>query len=386
MPTPRARATVRSAAFTIAEGLESRMLFAADLSGGMLTKFNIPSNAAGTGYQPGIVTAAGGGANGASSTSDGDDTIERSHHESLEFTAHATISDGLDVDMYRFTAQKGQRITFDVDRPLGSTLDSVLRLFNSAGQEVAVNDDGASPTEPDSLESYIDFTFTVSGTYYIAVSGGFNDGYNAVTGAGDVTSPSTGKYDLIVQKYQNPDKHDTIFTFFDTLGKTDTASQNIDTGTDVDVYRIKAKAGDKIGFDINVDPFNPLDPLDSYLRLFNDNGVQLAANDDGDNPTEPPNVPPGPSYFEYTFQEDGTYFIGVSGKGNETYNVITGGGDTPGLGDGTLSAHHDAAQPVTGWRRRDGNVPRVYRNSKTGADSVRARSLLHRPAGSRFTT
>jgi len=334
---PRRDTSVRSAAFTIAEGLESRMLFAADLSGGMLAKFNIPTNAAGTGYQPGIVTAAGGGANGASSTSDGDDTIERSHHKTLNFTFDGTISDGLDVDMIRFSARKNQHVTFDTDRPLGSTVDTVLRLFNSAGQEVATNDDGASPTEPDSLESYIDFTFTVAGTYYIGVSGGFNDGYNAVTGAGDVTSPSTGKYELIAQNYVNPDHHDTIFTFIDTLGKTDSASQEIDSGTDVDVYRIKVKAGDKIAFDIDADVNFPLDPLDSYLRLFDDNGVQLASNDDGDDPTEPANMPPGPSYFEYTFQEDGTYFIGVSGKGNDTYNVITGAGDKPGSATGHYS-------------------------------------------------
>ena len=331
-PTPRR--SVRAAAFTIAEGLESRMLLAADLSGGMLNKFNIPTNAAGTGYQPGIVTAAGGGANGASSTSDGDDTIERAHHKSLEFTFDGTISDGLDVDMFRFTARKGRHVTFDIDRPSGSQLDSVLRLFNSAGQEVAVSDDDPSPTEPNSLESYIDFTFTVSGTYYIAVSGGFNDGYNAVTGAGDVTSPSTGRYKLIAQDYQNRDHDDTIDTFQDTLGKTDQASGFISFDTDVDLYRIKVNAGDKIAFDIDSDVAFPFDTVDTYLRLLDDNNVQLAANDDGDDPTEPPNAPPtgtpGPSYFEYTFQESGTFYIGVSSAPNQTYNIITGAGDTAG--------------------------------------------------------
>jgi len=337
-PAPSRRADcVQSAALTIAEGLESRMLFAADLSGGMLAKFNIPTNAAGTGYQPGIVTAAGGGANGASSTSDGDDTLERARHKSLEFTFDGTISDGLDVDMLRFNATKGKHVTFDIDRPLGSSLDSVLRLFNSAGQELAVSDDDPSPTEPDSLESYIDFTFTVSGTYYIAVSGGFNDGYNAVTGAGDVMSPSTGRYSLKAQNYDNPDHDDTLFTFQDTLGKTDDASGFVSTDTDVDLYRIKVNAGDKIAFDIDADVNFPFDPLDSFLRLLDDNGVQLASNDDGDDPTEPPNQPAGPSYFEYTFRESGTYFIGVSGKGNETYNIITGGGDTPGAEIGHYS-------------------------------------------------
>ena len=103
------------------------------------------------------------------------------------------------------------------------------------------------------FESYIDFTFTVSGTYYVAVSGGFNDGYNAVTGAGDVTSPSTGRYNLIAQDFQNRDGNDTIDTFEATLGKTDQYSDVISFDTDVDLFRIKVNAGDRIAFDTSND-------------------------------------------------------------------------------------------------------------------------------------
>jgi hypothetical protein len=319
-----------------AEPLEQRRLLAADLSGGMFNKFaTSPTN----GYTPGIVTAAGDGANGASSAGDSDDRLNNAKSKSLNFSQDAEISSALDVDLYKFKADAGDRVTFDLDRPALSTLDSVLRLFNAAGQEIAISDDDASPTEPDSLESYIDFTFVVDGTYYIGVSGAFNDGYNAVTGAGDVAG-SQGKYKLIAQDYQDPDSNDALNEPEETLGRTDSDVGTISAPTDVDIYRINVSAGDTIAFDVDLDLTNPLTPVDSFLRLFNDNGVQLAINDDGDDPTEVAEMV-GHSYFEYTFLEGGTYFIGISGVGNETYDPMTGDGDTAGaVGNYTLYTTH----------------------------------------------
>jgi hypothetical protein len=332
-----ASAQRRSRLPMISESLETRTFMAADLSGGMLGKFN-------QSYTPGIVTAAGTGTTGASSAGDSNDKITNAKKKSLNFTEDASISSGLDVDLFKFTVKTGQRVTFDIDRPAGSTLDSVLRLFNAAGQEVpddvnnndGISDDQGTASEPDiapsevaSRESFIDYTFAAGGTYYVGVSGTFNDAYNAVSGAGDANSPSTGKYKLVVQKYVNPDGNDTTTNFDESIRKTDSETGTISTPTDVDMYQIKVNAGDVIGFDIDNDLANPLSPLDSFLRLFDDNGVQLAANDDGDDPTEAAEDL-GHSYFQYTFTQSGTYYIAVSGKGNELYNPLTGAGDTAG--------------------------------------------------------
>ena len=53
--------------------------------------------------------------------------------------------------MYRFTVSDGQEIGFDLDTAATNGLnDSILRLFDSAGDELAFNDDGALPGESSS--------------------------------------------------------------------------------------------------------------------------------------------------------------------------------------------------------------------------------------------
>ena len=82
-----------------------------------------------------------------------------------------------------------------VSRPItskpvdGNAMDTVLRLFNSAGSQLAVNDNFTG------LYSRLDYTFTATGTYYIGVSGAANVGYNANAG-GSGDAGSTGDYRL----------------------------------------------------------------------------------------------------------------------------------------------------------------------------------------------
>ena len=59
------------------------------------------------------------------------------------------------------------------------------------------NDDGAALGESHTYESYLEYTFTSGGTYYLGVSGYRNNAYNAVSGTGDA-SGSTGDYTLIL--------------------------------------------------------------------------------------------------------------------------------------------------------------------------------------------
>jgi hypothetical protein len=75
------------------------------------------------------------------------------------------------------------------------SLDSVLRLFDSTGTQVAVSDDAPAPGEWFSLDSYINFTATSSDTYYVGVSSYANFNYDPfVEGSG--SGYSTGNYDI----------------------------------------------------------------------------------------------------------------------------------------------------------------------------------------------
>ncbi|NBV44855.1 MAG: hypothetical protein EBR86_04265 [Planctomycetia bacterium] len=232
------------------------------------------------------------------------------------------ITPALDVDMYAFTVTAGQRIAFDIDRPAGSGLDSYLRWFDARGNELASNDDGPTPGEAASTESYLEFTFPTAGTFYLGVSGFGNARYNALDGTGDSVG-STGGYTLSLAPV-DPDPDDAIpqALALGALTQVRSRSGTIDApGTDVDMYSFTVAAGQRIGFDIDR---SGMGTLDSVLRLFDSSGRELRANDDGPTPGE---APSSESYLEYMFTDAGTYFVGVSGFGNSSYSPTDGSGD-----------------------------------------------------------
>ena len=108
-----------------------------------------------------------------------------------------------DVDMFAVTVRAGETVQFDVDHPFGM-FDSVLRLFNSAGQELAFSDDDPAPGEAGGAgEAYVRHTFAAAGTYYAGLSGAGNIAYDPATGEGDA-SGTTGPYQLVVTIAQAP--------------------------------------------------------------------------------------------------------------------------------------------------------------------------------------
>ncbi|MGD9790626.1 MAG: sensory rhodopsin transducer [Phycisphaerales bacterium] len=108
----------------------------------------------------------------------------------------ATIGNGffanLDVDLYMLTLARGGEITAETiaaRRSIPSNLDTVIRLFNSRGEQIASNDQFFG------TDSFIDFFVASGGTYYIGVSGFGNAAYNPDVG-GSGTTQSLGVYDL----------------------------------------------------------------------------------------------------------------------------------------------------------------------------------------------
>ena len=242
-----------------------------------------------------------------------------------------------DVDMFTFTVNAGQRVTFDIDRPSGN-LDSVIRLFNGSGTQLQANDDGIAPGEASTDESYLDVTFAVAGTYALGVSGYGNVNYNAVTGAGD-TSGRTGAFTLVVTPFPSKasDADDqlseainlgTLSTPFSVSGNT------IDVAADVDMFSFKVTAGQRATFDID----RPSGELDSIIRLFDSTGTQIKINDDGRGEGESSSRE---SFLDVTFAAAGTYYLGVSGYRNSTYNAVTGAGDK----DGSVGAYAVVVTP-----------------------------------------
>jgi hypothetical protein len=82
-----------------------------------------------------------------------------------------------DVDAYRFKARTGDEMVFQVvARPLGARLDSVVRLLDASGKQVAENNDVDL-----NRDSVLTWKFTNSGTYSISIEdlehGGGTEGF-----------------------------------------------------------------------------------------------------------------------------------------------------------------------------------------------------------------
>jgi len=116
----------------------------------------------------------------------------------VEYEASGLIAPGFDVEMGRFDLLKGDTILVDVNGEVDAAdfLDSVLRVFNSAGGQLAF-DNGSGINE----DSELTFVASTTGAYYITVSGEGNEFYDALTGLGTVLG-DTGAFQAII--HRNP--------------------------------------------------------------------------------------------------------------------------------------------------------------------------------------
>jgi hypothetical protein len=95
------------------------------------------------------------------------------------------------VHMYRLDAARSGVISATTNLPPGGdTVNTMLRLFNSAGTEVAFNDDCGG-----TVYSCIGYVVPAAGTYYVGVSG-FNNRFYNPTVAGSGVGGSIGDYRL----------------------------------------------------------------------------------------------------------------------------------------------------------------------------------------------
>ena len=99
-----------------------------------------------------------------------------------------------DVDMFSVRLTAGAVIAIDLDSipffldgiDIEQRLNGILRVFDTTGQELLINIDGAAPGEEPNNDAYLEFTVPATGVYFIAVSHYLNDNYNPqVVGSGD---------------------------------------------------------------------------------------------------------------------------------------------------------------------------------------------------------
>lgn len=274
-----------------------------------------------------------------------------------ELTINGTIggtnhlAPDLDVDFYSVSLQAGDRLLIDIDAELlGTSLDSGLRLFDAAGNELAWSDDDQAPGEEFTFDSYLDFTANTTGTYYIGVSGYPNFDYSPLTPYSG-SSSSRGDYQLNLTLMPYAREQNDLITqgiltglsssnpgqvqFTGVIGD----SPNLIPTFDRDFFHVRLDAGDVLTVDI--DAFAQGTWLDSVVRVFDANGNEVAFSDDAAAPGETLSYD---SYLQFTAQQTGNYYIGISGYGNDLYDpfdLFSGVSGSTGEYTLTLDVAHD---------------------------------------------
>jgi len=87
-----------------------------------------------------------------------------------------------DVDLYSFELAAGDTVRIDTDSAVfDSGLDTLLRLFDASGEQLTQSDDDFAPDElfaPGRRDSYLEYTATKAGTYYVGLSSFGNGIFN----------------------------------------------------------------------------------------------------------------------------------------------------------------------------------------------------------------
>ncbi|MCC0179023.1 PPC domain-containing protein [Waterburya agarophytonicola K14] len=297
-----------------------------------------------------------------------------------------TIDPELDVDIFQVQLDEGDGIYLDLDAAiLDSELNSFLRIFDFEGNELTFDDnDDTNFTGDLNLDSAIAFAPSAPGEYFIGVSASGNFDYDAVNGrtnfSSNVTSPfsTIGNYELKIDLANIIADEDTDNTISEAIesnvsstGETSAVlTQAIDAASDVDLYQFQLDAGEGIALNINAAAQES--DLDSYLRLFDFEGNELAFDDDDDRNIEADDTT-ADSLLNFVAETSGEYYIGVSSEGNTTYDPINGStnfSNTSGFSTGNYELSFDIS-PVIPDEDSDNTISEAI---NTGITSVGKRS------------
>ena len=86
---------------------------------------------------------------------------------------------------------------------------------------------------------------------------------------------------------------------------------------DVDLFKVVLKAGQSFTIDVDARSLPSSSTLDSYIRLFDSRGRELARNDDANGSLD--------SLLSVITRTAGTYYVGISGYGNSGYTATRAG-------------------------------------------------------------
>lgn len=214
-------------------------------------------------------------------------------------TINGTLDFPSDSDWYRVRLTEGQSYRFTLnasgDSPIG---DPLIRLRDSRGEEVAVDDDGG-----EGLNSYLEFTAPITGNYYVEAS--------------SFTGDATGGYTLAAREGDIPADSSTDASL---SPEGDYREGVLAPAGDRDWYRLTLTDNQavRIGMQVTGTPDSIGDP---YLVIYGPDGAELTRDDDGGDGLN--------SFLEFQATSAGTYFVEARGftedaAGRYAINVVAG--------------------------------------------------------------
>ncbi len=233
-----------------------------------------------------------------------------------------------DVDRFLIRTRRGQRIVFDLmaRRLIPYVADAVpgwfqatLALFDAEGTRLAYVDDTYGDPDP-----RLEYTFDQSGTYIVEVRDAIYRGSENFVYRLHMTEVAVEEneireedvdythHELDYTKEKEPNNH------HDQAGYVKLPRVivgHISAKGDIDSYSFDGLAGTSIIAEIEARYFDS--PMDSLIRLLDEEGNVLAMNDDYVSKREHLHMGPGlmthyaDSYLTHTLPEDGRYWITV---------------------------------------------------------------------------
>jgi hypothetical protein len=214
-----------------------------------------------------------------------------------------TLGAAGDRDWYRVDLTEGQGVRLSLASTMtpDALADPMLVLYGPDGVEVARDDDGG-----EGLNSWIEYQAAAAGPHYVEARGYVDDAegrYAIGLIAGEVGS--------------SPDSAEAL------SANGDPRTSAIGVDGDVDWFVIELIEGRP--YRINVESMDPNPLADPYLTVYDSQGAQVAADDDGGRGLN--------AYLNFASPTGGPYFLGVSSfgdTGSGRYQIRVTDTDVPG--------------------------------------------------------
>ena len=276
-----------------------------------------------------------------------------------------------DVDFYKINSDRAGILEIATTSIESDPVNTVVLIFDSEGRRLGLNG------RPDSSDSVLRYQIASNTDYYVGVTGYGNQNFDPFA-LGSGTGGDTGTYGINGSLIPLEEAGNLVDN---TIGSS--AVQNITSGetllgnigndsgfvvgdTDVDIYRFVPTQSNTVNIrTITSEEFS----ADTYLRVFDRNGNEIAANNDASD------INRG-SLIQLDVIAGTEYYLGVSGNSSEgqQYNAVTGEGTAPGSQGNynlSVSSGNDLVTGSTVYRffRPDVGV-HFYTASETERDSI----------------